>query len=108
MASGPAVQLKIDHLSTFSLAAQQNAYPIFRSISLYAPTAPEEPVENAPIALLKNLVVTLRSDPEIFAPEEWSIDEIRPGQAISLQKRPLNVPHDLLFNLTEELKKLKN
>ncbi|MFA0792314.1 DUF4011 domain-containing protein [Microbulbifer echini] len=104
MASEPAVQLKIDHLSTLSLAAQQNAYPIFRSISLYAPTAPEEPVENAPIAPLKNLVVTLRSDPEIFVPEEWSIDEIHPGQAISLQKRPLNVPHDLLFNLTEEMK----
>ena len=102
--SEPAVQLKIDHISTFSLAAQQNAYPLFRSINLYAPPAENGALDKAPAAPLKNLTVTLSSDPEIFAPEEWPIDEIRQGQAISLQKRPLNVPHDFLFNLTEQVK----
>ncbi|MCY4356421.1 MAG: DUF4011 domain-containing protein [Gammaproteobacteria bacterium] len=99
-----AVQLEIDHISTFSLAAQQNAYPLFRYIKLYAPTSENAALGNTPTAPLQNLTVTLSSDPEIFAPEKWDIDEIRQGQAISLPKRPLNIPHDLLFNLTEQVK----
>ena len=98
----PVVQLRVDYLSTFSLAAQQNAYPLFRAISLHYPALHGDLLEPQPP--LKNLVVKLSSKPEIFAPEEWPVDEIQPGQAISLQKRPLNVPYDFLFNLTEELK----
>lgn len=98
----PKMQLKVDHISTFSLAAQQNAYPLFRTIYLNYPVLNGDlPETQAP---LKNLVVKLSSEPEIFAQEEWPVDEIQPGQAISLQKRPLNVPHDFLFNLTEALK----
>ncbi len=100
--SKPAVQLNVDHTSTFSLAAQQNAYPLFRTMSLYYPALSSDILNTQPP--LKNLIVKLSSEPEIFASEEWLVDEIRPGQGISLQKRPLNVPHDFLFNLTEELK----
>ncbi len=96
------IQLKVDSISTFSLAAQQNAYPVFRTICLhYLILNSDLPEAQVP---LKNLTIKLSSEPEIFAPEEWPVDEIQPGQAISLQNRPLNVPHDFLFNLTEELK----
>ncbi len=98
----PIIQLKVDHISTFSLAAQQNAYPLFRRICLHYPVLHGDlPETQLP---LKNLVIKLSSEPEIFAPEEWPVDEIRPGQTISLQKRPLNTPNDFLFKLTEELK----
>tara|TARA_R110001592_G_scaffold260282_1_gene524769 strand:+ start:94311 stop:100136 length:5826 start_codon:yes stop_codon:yes gene_type:complete len=98
----PQLKIKAEHLPTFSLAAQQNAYPLFRSLSLHYPFLDNELSETQ--RPLSRLVVKLASDPEIFFPEEWPIDEIRPGQVISLQLRPLNVPHDLLFNLTEEIK----
>jgi very-short-patch-repair endonuclease len=96
------LKIKVDNLSTFSLAAQQNAYPLFRNLSLHYPiTDADLSEDNIP---LKQLVVKLTSDPEIFSPEEWPIDEVRSGQTISLQKRPLNIPHDVLFNLTEEMR----
>ena len=98
-AEQPIVQLKVDHISTFSLAAQQNAYPLFRKISVHYPA-----LNSGVQPSLKNLIVKLSSDPEIFFPEEWVVDEIRPGQGIALPKRPLTVPHGFLFSLTEELK----
>jgi len=36
------LKLKIEHLSTFSLAAQQNAYPLFRNLTLHYPTFDNE------------------------------------------------------------------
>jgi very-short-patch-repair endonuclease len=96
------LKVKAEHLSTFSLAAQQNSYPLFRNLSLSYPIPDGSLLED--LFTLRRLVVKLYSDPEIFTPEEWHIDEIRPGQSISLQQRSLNVPHDLLFNLTEEIK----
>lgn len=96
------LKLKSEHLSTFSLAAQQNAYPLFRNLSLHYPILGDESLEHQ--GPLKHLFVKLSADPEIFSTEEWSIDEIRPGQGISLQQRPLKVSHDFLFNLTEEIK----
>jgi len=96
------LSLKADHLSTFSLAAQQNAYPIFRNMSLQFPALDSEaPNEQSPF---RDTVVKLTSEPEFFSPEEWTIDEIRAGQTISLQQRPLNISHDKLLNLTEEMR----
>lgn len=97
-------KLKIiaEYLSTFSLAAQQNAYPLFRNLSLHYPALdPDLSEAQMPV---KRIAVKLTSEPDLFASEEWPIDEIRPGQVISLQKRPLNIPHNGLFNLTEEKK----
>ncbi|MBB3062013.1 DUF4011 domain-containing protein [Microbulbifer rhizosphaerae] len=96
------LKIKADHLSTFSLASQQNSYPLFRNLSLSYPIFDEALLEE--LYPFRHLVVKLSSDPEIFSPEEWPVDEIRPGQGILLQQRPLNVSHDLLFNLTEEIK----
>ncbi len=52
---------------------------------------------------LRDLVVRLTAVPEFFAAEEWPVDEINPGQTISLQQRPLSIPHNVLFELTEEI-----
>ncbi|EAW31102.1 hypothetical protein GP2143_03238 [marine gamma proteobacterium HTCC2143] len=97
----PQLKLISENLSTFSLAAQQNAYPLFRNLSLHYPVLDDGSSEDQ--RPLSRFVVKLSSDPEIFSPEEWPIDEIRPGQSICLQQRPLNVPHDFLFSLTEEI-----
>ncbi len=95
------LSLRVDHLATFSLAAQQNAYPLFKNIGLQYPLLDcELPQKQKPF---RRLAVQLTCSPEIFVPEEWSIDEIRPGQAISLQQRLLNIKDNILFTLTEEL-----
>tara|TARA_R110002072_G_scaffold64_9_gene433 strand:- start:30582 stop:36431 length:5850 start_codon:yes stop_codon:yes gene_type:complete len=98
----PQLSIKTEHLSTFSLAAQQNSYPLFRNLSLLFPIVNSEQLDDQPT--LRNIVVRLTSEPEFFTPEEWPVDEIRPGQVISLQKRPFNISHDTLVNLTEEMK----
>ena len=97
-------QLKVnaEHLSTFSLAAQQNAYPLFRNLSLHYSTLDSDSSEDH--EPLRQLVVKLTSEPELFSSQEWPIDEIRAGQVISLQQRDLNIPHSVLFNLTEEMR----
>ncbi|SMF60347.1 Protein of unknown function [Alteromonadaceae bacterium Bs31] len=95
------LELNIEHLSTFSLAAHQNAYPLFRSLQLSYPKATSEPIAEA--APFRQLVVKLVAEPELFTPQEWLIDEICPGQFISLQKRPLDIAHSTLLNLTEEM-----
>ena len=97
-------QLKVnaEHLSTFSLAAQQNAYPLFRNLSLHYSTLDSDLSEDH--EPLRQLVVKLTSEPELFSSQEWPIDEIRAGQVISLQQRDLNIPHSVLFNLTEEMR----
>ena len=97
----PVLETSAEHLSTFSLAAQQNAYPLFRNLSLfYKKSTSNDSVKGERI--LQDVVVKLRSEPEIFAKEEWPVDDIRPGQIISLQKKPLQASHDDLFGLTEE------
>jgi hypothetical protein len=96
------ITLNTEYLSTFSLAAQQNAYPLFHSIRLnYSAFNPQPTEEPAP---LRKLVIRLTSTPDFFTPEEWLVDEITPSQSITLQQRPLNIPLDLLFKLTEEMK----
>ena len=95
------VALYVEHLSTFSLAAQQNAYPLFRSLRLHYQVSDNDiPQDLNP---LRDLVVRLTAAPEFFAAEEWPVDEINPGQTISLQQRPLSIPHNILFELTEEI-----
>ena len=96
------IKIKSEHLATFSLAAQQNAYPLFRNLALHYQEFDTETLDES--EPLRNLVVKLASEPEIFAPEEWPVDEIRPGQIISLQQRPLDIPHNILFDLTEEMR----
>lgn len=73
-----------------------------RNLSLHYPALDSQlSKDNKPV---RKLVVKLISEPGFFSPEEWQIDEIRSGQIISLQQRPLNIPHDVLFHLTEEMR----
>ena len=96
----PKITLSIEHLSTFSLAAQQNAYPIFRSLRVQYHVSDDELPQS--FGALRGLAVKLSSAPEYIAAEEWVIDEISPGQTISMQQRPLSVSPNTLFELTEE------
>ncbi len=93
--------LTVDYLSTFSLAAQQNSYPLLRGVRLELPDGDTE--DGDAVASFRNLVIRLNAFQDIFLEEEWFVDEIHAGQAITLQQRPLSVPQDLLFKLTEEM-----
>lgn len=95
------LSIKYSSLTTFSLSAQQNSYPLLKSLSLHHSS---DELSDRASSSYSQLTMRLTSDPEIFAPEEWVIDELRAGQVVKLQDRPLNVSHDLLFNLTEPLK----
>ncbi len=64
----PQLKFKAENLSTFSLAAQQNSYPLFRRLSLHYPILSDELSEAQ--GPLRHLVVKLSSDPEICTPEE--------------------------------------
>lgn len=109
----PLLTLIVEHSSTFSLAAQQNAYPLFRSLHLHYPSASDDDIPKD-LNPLHNLVVRLTAAPEYikpaewfepeewFKPEEWLVGGINPGQTIPLQKRPLSIPHGTLSDLTEE------
>lgn len=93
--------IKYVNSTTFSLAAQQNSYPLIRSLSVHHP---RDNANDSETDLQQNLRLRLTSDPEIFSPEEWSIDSLMPGQTVNLPDRPLAVSHDFLFKLTEEVK----
>ncbi|MDO6424459.1 DUF4011 domain-containing protein [Saccharophagus degradans] len=98
----PSLELNIEHLSAFSLAAHQNAYPILRTLKLsFIAPCTDSPQEHTPYRALK---VKLCSEPEIFRHQEWLIDEILPGQVSSLQQKPLDIAHSTLLNLTEEMR----
>lgn len=91
------IEISIDHLETFSLAAQQNAYPLIKQITLSL----QRPSEPGEISIQKNLRILLEWDSEIFESEEWLVDELSPGQKIKLQAR--NIPITL-----ENLKKISD
>lgn len=95
------LELEYDFSNTFSLSAQQNAYPLFRSIRLHYKVSDSDIPET--LNPLRKLVVKLSIESKIFSDEEWHIDEINPDQFISLQQRQLNIPNDVFFKLTEEM-----
>tara|TARA_R110000824_G_scaffold399995_1_gene606552 strand:+ start:731 stop:6646 length:5916 start_codon:yes stop_codon:yes gene_type:complete len=85
--------------STFSLAAQQNAYPLLKRMLISAPVA----VEGESSKPVTDIRVRLTSDPIFFEPEEWLIDRLEAGQSTKLQDRPLKPYFDKLSGLTEEM-----
>lgn len=106
------IQLDIDVSSTFSLAAQQNAYPLLKTFKLEycVPTKddldgvdnPEE-ARDQPLKPFNGLKVVLEEIPGWLAEVEWLIDSLAPHQILSLPKRDLQLPFDKLFGVTEEL-----
>ena len=95
------LQLNLVSASAYTLAADQNAYPLFRNLSLEAVQVDE--TEGVPKSRAKSIAVKLSSDPEFFEPHSWQLDELSSGQSIQLQKTPLKIYHQKLAELTEEI-----
>ena len=97
--------IQADLAPTFSLAAQQNAYPLVKRIllSVSEPTDTDD-VDTGleKISTLRDIRVRLTTEPELIDPEEWLIDRLEAGQVTRLQERPLRPHHEKLLGLTEE------
>lgn len=85
--------------STFSLAAQQNAYPLLKRVSISASDELKEELSKPNT----NIRVCLTSEPEFIESEEWLIDRLDAGQSVRLQDRPLKPHYNKLNSLTEEV-----
>ena len=95
------LDLNITPATAYTLAADQNAYPLFRDLSLEAIQVDE--TEGVSKSRAKSIVIKLTSDPEFFEPHSWQLDELSSGQSIQLQKTPLRIYHQKLAELTEEI-----
>ena len=93
------IHLEIDVTPTFSLAAQQNAYPILKSIRIIYSKS-----EDCELEPLQSLKLELKGIHDWLEPEEWHIDRLESGQSINLQLKELRFPFDKLFSITEEIK----
>lgn len=94
------LHINSDLASTFSLAAQQNAYPLLKRVIISAPAA----VDDEPSKPVTDIRVRLTSTPVFLEPEEWLIDRLEAGQSTKLQDRPLKPHFDKLAGLTEEMR----
>lgn len=96
------LKLTYRELPVYSLAAQQNAYRLFSDARLtYLEDEDEEAGSNP---TLRNLSVRLECEGGMLHPEIWEIDQLAPGQNISLQDRQLAFSHEYLLNLSDETK----
>ncbi|WP_282115452.1 hypothetical protein [Pseudoalteromonas arctica] len=89
------IQLEIDVISTFSLAAQQNAYSVIRNIQVFVP-------ENNQ-SIYRDLKLKLCGIDGWLGKVEWLIDEVTSGQSVRLPIKELKFPFETLFGLTEEM-----
>lgn len=94
-----SVKLSYRDLPVYSSAAQQNSYRLFRDLRLVYSTSEDE--EEQPI--LRDLSIRLQADGDIIMPEVWEVAQISPGQSISLQERQIQLAHDFMSGLTDEL-----
>ncbi|MFM2477064.1 DUF4011 domain-containing protein [Celerinatantimonas sp. MCCC 1A17872] len=95
------VSVQIYSISTFSLAAQQNSYPLIKNIKVeYSGNVDDSA---SPDQVLKSLKLKLEEIPGWLAEYEWLIDELRPRQRIDLVMADFKLPFEKLFGLTEEL-----
>lgn len=97
------LRFQYDIANTFSLAAQQNSYPLVRQILLIAPSAERDSESKIESTTISDIHVQLTSEPEMLLPEEWLIDRLEEGQSTKLQQRPLKPNHTKLSGLTEEM-----
>lgn len=97
--------LKSDIATTFSLAAQQNSYPLIKNTMISYSRSDDE-INNAIESLdekISNICVHLSTVPEFIEPEEWLFDELKLFQSVKLQERPLKPHYDKMLGLTEEI-----
>lgn len=97
-ASSP-LEFDFDAAPVYSLAAQQNAYPLFRNLRLRCAAAGEVAESLPP---LRDLALRLTCEQDLAQAEEWRLDEISPGQCLALPERSVMLPHDYLFRLSDE------
>ncbi|MET4001227.1 hypothetical protein [Marinobacterium sp. MBR-109] len=93
------LHLNCELASTFSLAAQQNAYPLLKRALVSTPEA----TDGEPSGSINDIRIRLTSDPVFFEPEEWLIDRLAAGQSAKLQERPLKPLFEKLTGLTEQM-----
>ena len=98
------MQLKLNLVTAevFTLAADQNAYPLFRELVIEAIPS-DDGANDITATVAKNIAVKLSSDPEFFEAHEWHVDQVGVGESIHLQKTPLKIYHQKLAGLTEEI-----
>jgi very-short-patch-repair endonuclease len=96
------MKIIVDALGSFSLAAQQNAYPLIKSLRLEY-LKPEDHAEFETQKPLQKIKVVLQPISGWIECEEWLVDSITQGQMVSLPIRELKFPFDTLFGLTEEV-----
>lgn len=84
--------------TSYSLAAQQNSYPLFSNIRLHYSDV-EGSEEKA---TLHNLTIKLTVENSILTEEKWEISQIAPGQHIALQDRAIRLPYEFLSKLTDD------
>jgi very-short-patch-repair endonuclease len=94
------LRLSYRDLPTYSLAAQQNSYRLFANARLHY----LEDEEEGESPTLRDLTVKLECEGGLLLTETWEISQISPGQYISLQERSLQLSHDYLFNLSDEVR----
>jgi len=97
------IQLHVETLSTYALAAQQNAYPLFRALKLEYIQKEDGKNGNNESAPLQKLKLQLRAVDGWLEGKTWLIDFIAPGQLISLPRKKLSLPFEKLYELSEEL-----
>ena len=92
------IDIQVENTSTFSLAAQQNAYPVLKSIRISFPKDDEQELTS-----FNSLTVKLKAIDGWVEEEIWYIDRLEPGQSISLKIKELRFPFEKLFGITEEV-----
>lgn len=103
-----SINIIADIQSSFSFAAQQNAYPLINSLRLEYTAGIAQDCnslinQNERIKPLTNIRVVLSAIDGWLEQEEWLVDNLAEGQELSLPKRDLKLPFERLFGLTEEL-----
>ncbi len=91
------IEIECEYFTTYSLAAQQNGYSLFRNLTLHALASDE-----TNICSKNNLSLKLSASPALIQDEIWEIDSIQTGQSIRPPKRPLDLTYETLSKITEE------
>lgn len=87
------VEIEATFASKIGLASHQNAVPLIRELRLGS--AAEQNHENCRL--------TLEADPAFVQAQTWQIDRLRPGDALSITKRDVQLNATMLDGLTESL-----
>lgn len=94
------LKIKAEIATVYSFAFQQNQYPLITSLEINSPKPEDSEVSHSTVSDLK---LVLHSDPEVFSSEEWHIDSLESGRALSLQKRLIKISNEYLESLTEQI-----